>query len=155
MPEFMVTFGQRYAHEIHPRFGDAHPDGWVTVEAADYGQARARVIGWLGREWSWLYTADDFQPEFFPRGELHRITAVAPLRPAKRSRSGTRRSRSTARGVVLSGRPDRRQTVAPPQLKAGQQRCPVCRNGATLTPLGFLRRHRDLFGHDCTNRRAG
>jgi len=78
MAEYMVTFGQRYAREPHPTFGDAHPDGWVVVEAADYEQARALVVGWLGSAWAFLYEAEDFQASFFPRGELHRLTAGVP-----------------------------------------------------------------------------
>ena len=42
--------------------------------------------------------------------------------------------------------------VAPPLLRTGQARCPVCRNTTRLTSRGYLRAHRDLFGHDCYNR---
>lgn len=44
--------------------------------------------------------------------------------------------------------------VAPPALADGQARCPACRNGAHLFANGTLRRHRDLFGNTCWNRRA-
>lgn len=42
--------------------------------------------------------------------------------------------------------------VAPPPLKPEQVRCPVCRNGVQPTLRGYLRLHKDLFGHDCHNR---
>ena len=32
-------------------------------------------------------------------------------------------------------------------------RCPVCRNVTTMTSRGFLRKHRDVYGHDCWNLR--
>ena len=35
----------------------------------------------------------------------------------------------------------------------GQVRCPVCRKATTPLTSGFLRKHADLFGHPCYNRR--
>lgn len=64
-------------------------------------------------------------------------------------------SRRRARGTPVSGSPNHRsrRSVSPAALPAGQLRCPVCRNGVTPTSTGYLRRHHDLFGHDCYNRR--
>lgn len=67
--------------------------------------------------------------------------------------SGDRHGRSGGRagkpvGIAMRGR----VAKAAPELNPGQVRCPVCRNGVTTTPFGFLRRHRDLFGHDCHNK---
>ena len=46
-----------------------------------------------------------------------------------------------------------RLEVAPPRvIPEGMVRCGVCRNFASLTPGGRLRKHRDLFGLDCWNR---
>lgn len=43
--------------------------------------------------------------------------------------------------------------LAPPELRPGQVRCPVCRNATGLTPLTkVLRKHRDLFGEPCWNK---
>lgn len=76
-----VTFGRRYAHEPHPSFPGAHPDGWLTVEAADglsYEAIRAGVIQILGTNWCALYDAARQDPEdedelYYPMGELARI----------------------------------------------------------------------------------
>lgn len=59
--------------------------------------------------------------------------------------------------AILVGRPDHdmRATAAPPTLREGQVRCPVCRNATSLTPRGYLRQHRDLFGDTCTNKATG
>lgn len=47
----------------------------------------------------------------------------------------------------------RRRVADPPELKPGQVRCPVCRNGVRTTAYGYLWRHVDLFGLDCYNKR--
>jgi hypothetical protein len=74
MREFYVTFGQQYHHEPHPTFPKAHPDGWVTVVAADELAARRLAVEWLGTAWSSIY---DEEPDLalFRLGELHRIEA--------------------------------------------------------------------------------
>lgn len=41
-----------------------------------------------------------------------------------------------------------------PTLVDGKVRCPVCRNVVGRTPNGYLRKHRDLFGHPCFNKAA-
>lgn len=59
--------------------------------------------------------------------------------------------------VILAGSPSHKTaaSVAPPELRPGQVRCPVCRNGAGKTLNGNLRQHTDLFGHRCYNRSTG
>lgn len=52
---------------------------------------------------------------------------------------------------VTGARGSSRATLAPPMLRDGQQRCPACRNGSSVTSRGYLRRHKDLFGFDCHN----
>lgn len=77
MPEFRITFGQKYRRELHPTFGGAHPDGWLTIMADDEDAARATAVGWLGTKYSSLANAaayDDWDA-YFPLGELHRIEA--------------------------------------------------------------------------------
>lgn len=79
MAEYRVTFGQKYAREPHPTFREAHPDGWVAVEAPDYATARAAVVEAFGIAWAELYgpgaMPSDQWLRTFPRGELDRIAA--------------------------------------------------------------------------------
>jgi hypothetical protein len=74
MSTFYVTFGQQYCREPHPTLPTAHPDGWVTVVAADELAARRLAVEWLGTAWSSIY---DEEPDraLFRLGELHRIEA--------------------------------------------------------------------------------
>jgi len=83
------------------------------------------------------------------------VIAVGEL---TRTKTGARlRSRNTAHGgnrsTPFSGVATRldRGEVPAPLLIEGQLRCPVCRKGVRPTERGYLRRHRDLFGHDCHN----
>jgi hypothetical protein len=65
----------------------------------------------------------------------------------RHSHTNPQRHRTTMRtGRVGS------QARAAPELKPGQVRCPVCRNGVRLTANGYLRKHADLFGHPCFNK---
>lgn len=92
MAEFRLTFGVQYAREPHPVNEIAHPDGWVTIIADDYEDARWLAFREFGRCWSGLYTLDDFvrnvdpltgRPyahpvpvdQLYPLGELARFTA--------------------------------------------------------------------------------
>lgn len=68
---------------------------------------------------------------------------TAHVHPGRNTGRGKAGFRGVARG---------RATIAPPALTAGKVRCPVCRNAIKTDAYGFLRRHRDLFGHDCHNR---
>jgi hypothetical protein len=40
MAEYYVTFGFQYPREPHPRFPEAHHDGWATIVAASASEAR-------------------------------------------------------------------------------------------------------------------
>lgn len=73
MSEYRVTFGQRFRHDQHQKFRDAHPDGWVTILARDYDHAHAIAMAALGTEWSGLYEADEIGTDVLPRGELLRL----------------------------------------------------------------------------------
>lgn len=77
------------------------------------------------------------------------MSARRRLSPGK----GDRHGRGAGR-IVAGGAPSYTSVaaIAPPPLKDGQARCGTCRNGASLTPSGGLRRHSDLFGHPCFNR---
>jgi len=80
--EFRVTFGQKYAREVHPLSPDIHPDGWVAIHAADYAAARLTVVATFDTAWASLYAPEDMTPKewalFFPRGEITSITSTAP-----------------------------------------------------------------------------
>lgn len=75
MKSFMVTFGQKYRTEPHPK-APAHPDGWVTVKAEDYDAARVKTVNVFGQAWSMLYAEEDFvdSAHFYPLGELQVIS---------------------------------------------------------------------------------
>lgn len=65
---WFLTFGQRYRLTGHPAGG--HPDGWFRIVAADAEQAQAIAVRICGREWSNLYSEQNFDPSFYPKGEL-------------------------------------------------------------------------------------
>ncbi len=75
---FYVTFGVLYAHEVHPKFAQAHPDGWLRVVAENEMEARLLVVDRIGHQWSFMYVAPDFMTtaaKYFPRGELDVISS--------------------------------------------------------------------------------
>lgn len=70
---FNVTFGMRYRREDHDR--GWHPDGWVTIVADSYEEAR--VIAWEEcAPWGFIYDHLDresnrvFDPKYHPQGSL-------------------------------------------------------------------------------------
>lgn len=78
MTEYRVTFGQQYRRDPHPHLALAHPDGWVTILAADEGAARQQALTLLDVKWSMIYAPEeDGYPDtdFYPRGELLRVIA--------------------------------------------------------------------------------
>lgn len=81
MPEFALTFGQKYHREEHPKFPGAHPDGYVIIVADDAAAARGLAIAHFGTFWCDLYGPDTWaaSAHYFPRGELARITEPPPL----------------------------------------------------------------------------
>lgn len=78
--EYRFTFGQKYALEVHPRFGAAHPDGWLTILAHDDLDARVAAVNLLGQEWAFMYPPRELETvawgHLFPRGELGRLTSA-------------------------------------------------------------------------------
>lgn len=73
MNEFIVTFGQKYRRESHPKADYVHPDGYVTIEASDAGKAGDAAFKEFGNNWSHLYLKDQAKLDLYPRGELKRI----------------------------------------------------------------------------------
>jgi hypothetical protein len=71
--KFYVTFGQRYHQEPHPKVKYADPDGWLLIEAADYGEARNKAFEELGPHFATMYDEKTWDPKYFRKGELHRI----------------------------------------------------------------------------------
>lgn len=72
MATFYITFGQRYRRETHPQLGARPelPDGWLTVEADGYGQARYQVHRLIDGHYSDLLHEAKFDPSFYPAGHL-------------------------------------------------------------------------------------
>lgn len=73
MNEYIVTFGQQYPRERHPKVDYAHHDGWLTIIAEDYATARNKAFDELGPHFSSVYPAQDVKKEYYPLGELKRI----------------------------------------------------------------------------------
>lgn len=67
---FFLTFGLRYRREGHPTFEAAHPDGYVTVWAYTYEEARRIVAERIGSRFCGLYEAEHFDPSFYPLGSI-------------------------------------------------------------------------------------
>lgn len=79
--EYRVTFGSAYAHQPHPVWNDAHPDGWLTVLAPDELTARRGVIAAITNAWSSIYgPADRDYPRamssYFRLGEIGRMQVL-------------------------------------------------------------------------------
>lgn len=55
MAEYRITFGQQYAIDPHPTFPAAHPNGYVTILAESYDEARDIAIRHLGRRFAFQY----------------------------------------------------------------------------------------------------
>jgi hypothetical protein len=86
MPNFYITFGQKYRHEPHPMFDLAHPDGWLRIVADDETQARNLVASYIGPAWAFIYDEPRFDPpamkmRWYPLGELASITADGATAP--------------------------------------------------------------------------
>lgn len=78
MRKFYVTFGFDYATRPHPLFPLAHPEGWVTIVAADEIQARAFAMMTFGTYWAFIY---DYEPsiQMHPLGELAQLQLVVSV----------------------------------------------------------------------------
>jgi hypothetical protein len=78
LKEFLVTFGQKYRREPHPKVKYADPDGWLSIMAYDYDQAREMAFQELGPSWSFIYErgVHKLNEGHFPLGQLHQIVAT-------------------------------------------------------------------------------
>lgn len=70
MPTYYVTFGHKYRYETHPQLSDAHPDGYVVIEAADFESARQLAFENLGPFWSNIYDENEFEKDLYPQGAI-------------------------------------------------------------------------------------
>jgi len=68
--EFFLTFGIGYYDEPHPKWPECNPKGYVRIIAPDYEKARLIAIERFGLDWSTLTPSANFNPKFFPAGEL-------------------------------------------------------------------------------------
>jgi len=74
MEKFYLTFGVQYgSREAHPRGAHVHGDGYVAITAQDYATARDIAVQLYGIQWSDLYTEENFDASFCPRGPLLNI----------------------------------------------------------------------------------
>jgi hypothetical protein len=79
--KYYVTFGSQYRRRgQHPLFPPAHHDGYVVVEAEDYGEAEKLAHMALGDDYEMIYAEQiAFKVAFYPRGELGRIDSKGQI----------------------------------------------------------------------------
>lgn len=58
--KFYLTFGQNSPFK----------NGWVSVFAPSYEDARKLIFQIFSKKWAMLYEEGDFQSDYFPEGEL-------------------------------------------------------------------------------------
>jgi len=81
MNKFFVTFAQRYRDTNHPVSSSIHPDGYITIEADNKGEALKLADEIIGNSnYSMMYTENEIKENTmewecnFPLGNLHTIT---------------------------------------------------------------------------------
>ncbi len=68
MATYCLTFGEKFRREPHPTFPEAHPDGWVEVDADDIAEATSIGLRLFGNDWARVYTRSGISERHFPRG---------------------------------------------------------------------------------------
>lgn len=68
--DFYLVFGVEYREKPHPYWSECNPSGWVRVTAPTFESALDKVKARFGLEWSALTPKANFNPRFFPAGEL-------------------------------------------------------------------------------------
>jgi len=68
MPNYYITFGQKYRHEPHPTGLPIHPDACTKVIASDITAARNIAFDCYGPYWGFIYEESEFDAKDFPRG---------------------------------------------------------------------------------------
>lgn len=77
METFVVTFGQKYRFDTHPVCSKIDANAFLRVEASDEMEAREKVNALLGRDWAFLYTWAEFEPQITEYG-LWDVTPYMP-----------------------------------------------------------------------------
>ena len=127
MPEYRVTFGNKYRHETHPTYPGAHPDGWVAIHAGSEESARETVVALLAGFWSCLHApGDPGYPDVldYPRGPLLTIMergwSMSPV-----SYRGETMSNSGRQEVLVTIWPDGQGTIVSRPVGEGTWGAPV------------------------------
>lgn len=73
MNKYYLTFGANHNND-HPGlaalFASRIHDGFIVIEAEDYASARMFAFAIFSDEWAFLRAEEDWDPSFFPLGEL-------------------------------------------------------------------------------------
>lgn len=67
---YYFTFGQQYNGSNHPKYPNAHKDGWVRIIAQSEGIARNKAFELFGPAFGSSYPEDKFKKGYFPMGEI-------------------------------------------------------------------------------------
>jgi len=53
-------------------FSTSHPlqNNWIEVLAPTYDKAREAIFDAFGGKWAFMYTEEDFKPDYFPGGKV-------------------------------------------------------------------------------------
>ena len=76
-----VTFGQRYREEKHIWIPEVHPDGWIELHCNTAKEVNMLRQRFLGNAYGQIQFAEDFKPEFYPKGCLRVLTIKDLLEP--------------------------------------------------------------------------
>ncbi len=76
LKNFYLTIGQQYHYEPHPL--GLSPDQFCRIIAPDELAARNYAFAACGSKWAFLYTEEEFHPEYFPEGEAFSVTVSEP-----------------------------------------------------------------------------
>ena len=75
MPKFAVTFGTKYNHEAHPTLGLVCTDGYITIVADSYEEARETANSIFGDAFAFMYDEEHWpEKRISPMGELLEIS---------------------------------------------------------------------------------
>lgn len=73
MYEYYVTFGSQYAYQPHPTLDWVNPNGYLTIVADSYNEAREYAFALTDGIFAFIY-ASPLESRHFPLGELKRLT---------------------------------------------------------------------------------
>lgn len=76
--EWHVSFGVQHPREPHPTYSKADGNGYITILADNYDQARDFAYNLLGTKWALLYEpGSPMEARYWPLGEIERFDATA------------------------------------------------------------------------------